>query len=97
MCSIAPANGPSLNRKTTNRFIPPSKSASSNGCARSNNGELALKTDDPEKQLAAALGRITSGLYVMTLTRDNVETGMLVELGAAMFVQAAPDQRGPQS
>ena len=37
-----------------------------------------MKSDDPDKQLAAALGRLTSGLYVVTLRRDNVETGMLV-------------------
>ncbi len=31
----------------------------------------------PERQLAAALGRVPSGLFVLTLQRDNVETGML--------------------
>lgn len=37
-----------------------------------------MKTDDPDKQLAGALGRVTSGLYVLTLTQDGTETGMLV-------------------
>jgi flavin reductase (DIM6/NTAB) family NADH-FMN oxidoreductase RutF len=32
---------------------------------------------DPEKQLAAALGRIPSGLFIVTARRDNLETGML--------------------
>ncbi len=36
-----------------------------------------MKIDDPEKQLAAALGRVTSGLYVLTLKRGSTETGML--------------------
>jgi len=36
-----------------------------------------VKSDDPEKQLAAALGRIASGIFVLTLKRDRVETGML--------------------
>ena len=31
----------------------------------------------PDKQLAAALGRIPSGLFVLTLCRDKLETGML--------------------
>jgi flavin reductase (DIM6/NTAB) family NADH-FMN oxidoreductase RutF len=29
------------------------------------------------KQLAAALGRVPSGLFVLTLSRDTIETGML--------------------
>jgi flavin reductase (DIM6/NTAB) family NADH-FMN oxidoreductase RutF len=36
-----------------------------------------VKLDDPEKHMAAALGRITSGLYVVTVKRDRLETGML--------------------
>lgn len=32
---------------------------------------------DPKRQLAAALGRVPSGLFVLTLKRDAVETGML--------------------
>jgi flavin reductase (DIM6/NTAB) family NADH-FMN oxidoreductase RutF len=36
-----------------------------------------LKSDDPEKQLAAALGRVASGIYVVTVKRDQTETGML--------------------
>jgi flavin reductase (DIM6/NTAB) family NADH-FMN oxidoreductase RutF len=33
--------------------------------------------DEPEKQLASALGRVPSGIYVLTLKRDRIETGML--------------------
>jgi flavin reductase (DIM6/NTAB) family NADH-FMN oxidoreductase RutF len=33
---------------------------------------------EPQRQLAAALGRIPSGLFVLTATRGDVETGMLV-------------------
>src|SRR5262245_33135081 len=33
---------------------------------------------DAERQLAAALGRVSSGIFVLTLRRDLVETGMLV-------------------
>lgn len=33
--------------------------------------------DDDPRQLAAALGRIPSGLFILTLRRDNLETGML--------------------
>jgi flavin reductase (DIM6/NTAB) family NADH-FMN oxidoreductase RutF len=36
-----------------------------------------VKSDDPGKQLAAALGRVASGLYVLTVKRDQIETGML--------------------
>ncbi len=36
-----------------------------------------MKTDDPEKQLASALGRVASGIYVLTVKRAEVETGML--------------------
>ena len=36
-----------------------------------------MHTNDPHKNLAAALGRIPSGLFILTLARDNVETGML--------------------
>jgi flavin reductase (DIM6/NTAB) family NADH-FMN oxidoreductase RutF len=36
-----------------------------------------VKSDDPEKQLAAALGRIASGLFVLTVKRDQIESGML--------------------
>ena len=31
----------------------------------------------PDKRLAAALGRIPSGLFVLTLRREGIETGML--------------------
>src|SRR5262249_23645303 len=33
---------------------------------------------DAERQLATALGRVPSGIFVLTLRRDQVETGMLV-------------------
>lgn len=36
-----------------------------------------MKPDDPDKQLAAALGRVTSGIFVLTAKRDRIETGML--------------------
>ncbi len=36
-----------------------------------------MKPDDPHRALAAALGRIPSGLFILTLYRDGVETGML--------------------
>src|SRR6266853_6640273 len=36
-----------------------------------------MQTGDPHKNLASALGRIPSGLFILTLARDGVETGML--------------------
>jgi len=36
-----------------------------------------MKPDDPHRPLASALGRIPSGIFVLTVTRDGVETGML--------------------
>jgi flavin reductase (DIM6/NTAB) family NADH-FMN oxidoreductase RutF len=36
-----------------------------------------MVTGDPHKQLAAALGRIPSGLFILTARRDQLETGML--------------------
>jgi flavin reductase (DIM6/NTAB) family NADH-FMN oxidoreductase RutF len=36
-----------------------------------------MHTADPHKSLAAALGRVPSGIFVLTLTRPGVETGML--------------------
>jgi flavin reductase (DIM6/NTAB) family NADH-FMN oxidoreductase RutF len=33
---------------------------------------------DPTKQLAAALGRVPSGLFILTVRRDGTETGVLV-------------------
>src|ERR1035438_7598819 len=36
-----------------------------------------MQTGDANKNLASALGRIPSGVFVLTLTRDGVETGML--------------------
>jgi len=33
--------------------------------------------NEPAKQLAAALGRIPSGLFIVTARRDGLETGML--------------------
>ena len=32
---------------------------------------------DPHKSLVSALGRVPSGIFVLTLARDGVETGML--------------------
>ena len=32
---------------------------------------------EPERHLSAALGRVASGLFVLTLNRADVETGML--------------------
>jgi flavin reductase (DIM6/NTAB) family NADH-FMN oxidoreductase RutF len=39
--------------------------------------EVPMKPDDPHRQLAAALGRIPSGIFILTLARDRIETGML--------------------
>jgi flavin reductase (DIM6/NTAB) family NADH-FMN oxidoreductase RutF len=36
-----------------------------------------MQTTDPHKTLASALGRIPSGVFVLTLAHDGVETGML--------------------
>lgn len=36
-----------------------------------------MHTDDPHKNLAAALGRIPSGVFILTAATDGVETGML--------------------
>lgn len=36
-----------------------------------------MSDGDPRKQLAAALGRIPSGLFVVTLCHDDAETGLL--------------------
>ncbi|HZZ82303.1 MAG TPA: flavin reductase family protein [Gemmataceae bacterium] len=36
-----------------------------------------MQTTDPQKSLAAALGRVPSGVFILTLARDGVETGML--------------------
>jgi flavin reductase (DIM6/NTAB) family NADH-FMN oxidoreductase RutF len=36
-----------------------------------------MKADDPQRPLASALGRVPSGLFILTLARDNLETGML--------------------
>ncbi|MCI0683779.1 MAG: flavin reductase family protein [Gemmataceae bacterium] len=36
-----------------------------------------MKSDDPDRQLAAALGRVPSGIFVVTVARDGVATGML--------------------
>jgi flavin reductase (DIM6/NTAB) family NADH-FMN oxidoreductase RutF len=36
-----------------------------------------MKPDDPAKHLAAALGRIPSGIFVLTVAHAGVETGML--------------------
>jgi flavin reductase (DIM6/NTAB) family NADH-FMN oxidoreductase RutF len=36
-----------------------------------------MHTSDPHKDLGAALGRIPSGLFILTLARDKIETGFL--------------------
>jgi flavin reductase (DIM6/NTAB) family NADH-FMN oxidoreductase RutF len=36
-----------------------------------------MKPDDPAKHLAAALGRVPSGIFVLTVALEGVETGML--------------------
>jgi flavin reductase (DIM6/NTAB) family NADH-FMN oxidoreductase RutF len=36
-----------------------------------------MQTGDPHKSLASALGRIPSGIFVLTLARAGIETGML--------------------
>src|ERR1043166_1807272 len=36
-----------------------------------------MQTADPHKNLVAALGRIPSGIFILTVARDGVETGML--------------------
>ena len=41
-----------------------------------------MTADDPERQMAAALGRIPSGIFVVTVAQGSVTTGML-----ASFVQ----------
>jgi flavin reductase (DIM6/NTAB) family NADH-FMN oxidoreductase RutF len=37
-----------------------------------------MHSGDPHKNLASALGRIPSGLFILTLARDQIETGLLV-------------------
>lgn len=36
-----------------------------------------MHTSDPHKDLGSALGRIPSGVFILTLARDGVETGLL--------------------
>jgi flavin reductase (DIM6/NTAB) family NADH-FMN oxidoreductase RutF len=36
-----------------------------------------MHTADPHKSLGAALGRIPSGLFILTVAHDKIETGML--------------------
>jgi flavin reductase (DIM6/NTAB) family NADH-FMN oxidoreductase RutF len=36
-----------------------------------------MQTTDPHKSLGAALGRIPSGLFILTASADGIETGML--------------------
>jgi flavin reductase (DIM6/NTAB) family NADH-FMN oxidoreductase RutF len=40
--------------------------------------EKNMKDSEPERQLAAALGRVPSGLFVLTIRQDDAETGMLL-------------------
>jgi flavin reductase (DIM6/NTAB) family NADH-FMN oxidoreductase RutF len=37
-----------------------------------------MKLSEPQRQLAAALGRIPSGLFILTVRRGEAETGVLV-------------------
>ena len=37
-----------------------------------------MPDSDPSKRLAAALGRVPSGLYILTARHGDAETGMLV-------------------
>ena len=37
-----------------------------------------MREADPQRRLAAALGRVPSGLFVLTARHDGMETGMLV-------------------
>jgi len=41
-----------------------------------------MNASDPHKQMAAAVGRVPSGIYVLTIQHEQYETGML-----ASFVQ----------
>jgi flavin reductase (DIM6/NTAB) family NADH-FMN oxidoreductase RutF len=36
-----------------------------------------MKSDDPDRQLAGALGRVPSGIFVVTVARERIATGML--------------------
>ncbi|MCI0379033.1 MAG: flavin reductase family protein [Gemmataceae bacterium] len=36
-----------------------------------------MKPDDPDKHLAAALGKVPSGIFVLTIAQNGMETGML--------------------
>jgi len=36
-----------------------------------------MQSTDPHKSLAAALGRIPSGIFILTVAREGIETGML--------------------
>jgi flavin reductase (DIM6/NTAB) family NADH-FMN oxidoreductase RutF len=36
-----------------------------------------MHTNDPQKNLASALGRIPSGLFILTIAKEAIETGML--------------------
>jgi flavin reductase (DIM6/NTAB) family NADH-FMN oxidoreductase RutF len=39
---------------------------------------INMSDSDPQKQLAAALGRVASGLFILTAKRGQAETGMLL-------------------
>ena len=47
--------------------------------AASGNNEVVtlMHSTDPQKSLAAALGRIPSGLFILTVANQTIETGML--------------------
>src|SRR5205085_6245954 len=46
--------------------------------AASRAGGATMPDSDPSKRLAAALGRVPSGLYILTARHGDAETGMLV-------------------
>src|SRR5882672_4348244 len=53
----------------------PPRARSREGAAA--NGGKCMTTSEGHKQLAAALGRIPSGLFVLTFRQGEIETGML--------------------
>ena len=36
-----------------------------------------MHTSDPHKSISSALGRVPSGVFILTATRDTIETGLL--------------------
>ena len=56
-----------------------------------------ISPDYADRQLAAALGRVASGLFILPLRHPDGETGMLAMLGAAVLFPSAPDYTGRQA